>query len=604
VGFVLKNMQILDLTFQNNRHFLEQISLKLHLANSTSQKPLIWVAYANAPLVLDAAIVNLIALPSHAARQLKNKKLDWGFHRFYIHLPQHQQAISFTLCIGPLDKTLAQLQSSFNFILANSEVDGWSSFTASQLSRLCLIPESSAAPPYTVLQMSICHEPQAAQLKQAGFQLLQEPDHPTSSKDSIFNQTNCPATWLYQPFFKVKAKTPVLSTLLISQYPKVIVVGAGLCGAITAYLLAQQGLQVTVLEAAAQLGAGASGLPAGLIVAQNNAGPGLAYFTRQGLWATCQLLAQLGLKQGQDYDLSGVLEKKLRANKNQKSSHPIQEEQTKQDWHELAGWIQAPVLIQACLNHPNIQINFEQELHKIEETTLNGKIKWKLLINNQAQLEADAIILTNSTGINSLLQNSAIDWNHDAFQGIAGQVTWAQWPSPFPQQASNSLKPEPAVLPLYPVNGWGHLLPQVPITNQQQNTAFYWLIGATYQPLSDFNLHSPIKVIFPESLTQSSHQANFNKIHDLLGPKTVELLQASLQLNHPLLAWQGIRWVSRDRYPIVGQIKPQLYVCSAMGSRGLSLAALCAQSLVDSLLGHALPISQSDFKRLSPLRFI
>ncbi len=597
-------MQILDLTFQNNRHFLEQLLLKLHHAISTSQKSLIWVAYANAPLVLDASIVNLIALPSPAAQQLKNKTLDLGFHRFYIHLPQHQQAISFTLCIGPLDKTLAQIQSSFNIIFANSEVHGWSSFTASQLSRLCLAPANTSPAHNTVLQMSICHEQQATQLKQAGFQLLQEPDQATSSNDGIFSQTNSPVTWFYQPFFKVKAKTPVLSRLHLSQSPKVVVVGAGLCGAITAYLLAQQGLQVTVLEAAKQLGAGASGLPAGLIVAQNNAGPGLAYFTRQGLWATCQLLAQLGLKQGQDFDLSGVLEKKLRANKNQESNHPIHDLQAKQHWHELAGWIQAPVLIQACLNHPNIQVNFEQELHKIEETTLNEKIKWKLLINNQAQLEADAVILTNSTGINSLLQNSAINWKHDAFQGIAGQVTWAQWPSPFPNLPSKSLKPEPAVLPLHPVNGWGHLLPKVPITNQQKNTAFYWLIGATYQPLNDFNLRSPIKVIFPESLTESSHQANFNKIHDLLGPKTVEHLQASLQVHHPLLAWQGIRWVSRDRYPIVGQIKPQLYVCSAMGSRGLSLAALCAQSLVDSLLGHALPISHSDFKRLHPLRFI
>ncbi len=604
MAFVLKNMQILDLTFQNNRHFLEQIRLKLYHANSASQKPLIWVAYANAPLVLNAAIVHLITLPSHAAQQLKNKILDLGFHRFYIHLPQHQQAISFTLCIGPLDKTLAQIQSSFNIIFANSEVKGWSSFTASQLSRLCLAPTTTETIHNTVLQMSICHEPQAAQLKQAGFQLLQKPDHPASSNDSIFNQTNAPVSWFYHPFFKVKAKTPALCNLHVSQLPRVIVVGAGLCGAITAYLLAQQGLQVTVLEAAKQLGAGASGLPAGLIVAQNNAGPGLAYFTRQGLWATCQLLAQLGLKEGQDYDLSGVLEKKLRANKNQESTSPIHEVQAKQHWHELAGWIQAPVLIQACLDHPNIQVNFEQELHKLEEVTLNEKTKWKLLINNQTQLEADAVILTNSTGINSLLKNSAIDWKHDAFQGIAGQVTWAKWPSPFAKSSLKSFKPEPTVLPLHPVNGWGHLLPQVPITDKKQNTALYWLIGATYQPLNDFNLRSCVKVIFSEALTQSSHQANFNKIHDLLGPKTVEHLQASLQFNHSLLAWQGIRWVSRDRYPIVGQIKPQLYVCSAMGSRGLSLAALCAQSLVDSLLGYALPISHSDFKRLHPLRFI
>jgi tRNA 5-methylaminomethyl-2-thiouridine biosynthesis bifunctional protein len=51
--------------------------------------------------------------------------------------------------------------------------------------------------------------------------------------------------------------------------------------------------------------------------------------------------------------------------------------------------------------------------------------------------------------------------------------------------------------------------------------------------------------------------------------------------------WVGIRCASSDRLPIVGQVEQGLWVCTAMASRGLTFAPLCAELLAAQMSGEA-----------------
>ena len=55
-------------------------------------------------------------------------------------------------------------------------------------------------------------------------------------------------------------------------------------------------------------------------------------------------------------------------------------------------------------------------------------------------------------------------------------------------------------------------------------------------------------------------------------------------------AWTGVRCASADRRPYVGEIEPGLWVSTAMGSRGLTFAALCGELLAARLHGEPLPL--------------
>ncbi|RYY87587.1 MAG: FAD-dependent oxidoreductase, partial [Comamonadaceae bacterium] len=55
-------------------------------------------------------------------------------------------------------------------------------------------------------------------------------------------------------------------------------------------------------------------------------------------------------------------------------------------------------------------------------------------------------------------------------------------------------------------------------------------------------------------------------------------------------AWSGVRCASSDRRPLVGEVQPGLWVNTAMGSRGLTFAPLCAELLAARLHAEPLPL--------------
>jgi tRNA 5-methylaminomethyl-2-thiouridine biosynthesis bifunctional protein len=135
--------------------------------------------------------------------------------------------------------------------------------------------------------------------------------------------------------------------------------------------------------------------------------------------------------------------------------------------------------------------------------------------------------------------------------------------------------------PALPVQGQGHFLPALPSAQGLQ-----WLAGAGFE--SD------------DSATDAAcHQTNLARVAHLV-PGLTASLQAQFQSGQ-LGLWRGQRCVSHDRMPLVGPASSGgengLWMCLAMGARGLTFAALCAELLAARLMDEPLPLP----KRLARL---
>ncbi|MGH8629308.1 MAG: FAD-dependent 5-carboxymethylaminomethyl-2-thiouridine(34) oxidoreductase MnmC, partial [Burkholderiales bacterium] len=68
-------------------------------------------------------------------------------------------------------------------------------------------------------------------------------------------------------------------------------------------------------------------------------------------------------------------------------------------------------------------------------------------------------------------------------------------------------------------------------------------------------------------------------------------------------SWVGLRCMSRDRRPVLGEISPGLHACLALGSRGFTWAPLAAELVASAMAGEPLPIERSVAQSLSSARF-
>ena len=68
----------------------------------------------------------------------------------------------------------------------------------------------------------------------------------------------------------------------------------------------------------------------------------------------------------------------------------------------------------------------------------------------------------------------------------------------------------------------------------------------------------------------------------------------------------SVRCTARDRLPIVGPLNPTtlpgLWVCTAMGARGLTRAVLCGELLAAQLHGEPLPVESRLARAMSSER--
>ncbi len=503
-----------------------------------------------------------------AAWQAQLRGLLPGVHRLAL-----EDGLLLTLWLGEPQRLLRQQTLVADTLLLGSDTACWSGpHGLKPLLRHCQRGSQLLAPAAESASTAFTH-----QLQHSGWRCTS-----AAAAGALHAQFDPP--W---PLRKAPPPAAVAGTALV--------IGAGLAGSSAAFSLAQRGWQVTVLAAGPEPADGASGLPAGLFCPHTSPDDcALSRLSRAGLQTLLPRLQAL-CTAGQDWQASGVLE--------HDSTHPPQlawrdgpglawsrpasaaqcqaaglPDHAPALWHERAGWLRPAALVAAQLQHPRIRFQGSSPVAQL----LPQAHGWQALgAQGQPLAQADIAIIAAGPASRA--------WLPWPLQPLRGQVTWG------PRTADNS-----AALPPFPVNGCGNLVPHVPHSGNNQDD--FWIMGSTFE--------RGITQLPPSLGDQASaHAHNLGHLQQLLPASAAQLtpwFTPGNPANHP--TWARVRVASHDRLPIVGPVPgaaPGLWALTALGARGITLAALCGELLAARLHAEPLPLEaalagQLGSERLQP----
>lgn len=479
------------------------------------------------------------------------------------------------LALGDVRPWLSELVAEVDaiyldgFALAGNP-EMWDPYTLKLLGRL--------ARPASTLASWCSAGPVRQALRAAGFEVKKKPGLPP--KWHMTTARFAPRHALQRP----AGREP-----LAPEARAVLVIGAGLAGAACAHALRQQGVPCTVLDAHAEPAQEASGNPLGLFHGTLNPDDGLhARFNRAAALATAALLAQLpitGQQHGllrleQDRDLTRMQAQIARLGlppdyvqalsadeAARRSGLPLKQPA----WFYPAGGALPPqALVSALLADTPLLMGCR--VARLARSEIDG---WQAF-DDQGRLlaQAPAVVLAGGHAALALLQDLAPGLPLVRQRGQLSQLAKA---SP---------------LPLMPVAGAGYAL-------ADGNSGL--ICGATSQDED-----------FEPALRQSDQDQNLAQWATLAG------LAATPPA--PLSGRVGWRLLAPDRLPLVGGLPapdycgrddqprllprlPGLVVCTALGSRGISWAALCGQVAAALLTGAPVPMEASLLDAIDPARF-
>ncbi|MEY2682904.1 MAG: hypothetical protein RJA09_48 [Pseudomonadota bacterium] len=412
----------------------------------------------------------------------------------------------------------------------------------------------------------------------------------------VHPSTNGALHAVYQPHWHLRRvlRAP-LFTRVHTTPADVVVVGGGLSGAAVAHSLALRGCRVTVLDAADQPAAGASGLPVGLLAPHVSPDDTpLSRLTRAGVRATRARLQSL-LPAGEDWAPSGVLEHRVEGKHGlpagpawpdtlHGSSRAATGAQLLQAglpsgapalWHGQAAWLRPARLVAAQLQHP--LITWQGGAPVAHVARVDGA--WRLTgPAGQVWAHSPQVVWATAYPTRALLAALGLEL---PLHALRGQVSWGPLSGLDPNTR--------AVLPPFPVNGHGSLVVGAPGPDNQP----CWLLGSTFERGNT-----------QTTLRSEDHQANHQRLGRLLphlsGPMATAFAQAQ--------GWAGVRCTVPDRLPVVGAPDPErwpgLHVSVGMGARGLTLSVLCAEVLAAEWLGEPWPVTRSLAQALLARRWV
>ena len=497
-----------------------------------------------------------------------------GIHRLVFEGGQ----VLLTLCIGDAKAMLREPSFEADSVYLDGfspllNPDIWNVQTFKAVARCCRRGTRIAT--WTVAR-SVCDA-----LAQCGFVVKKVPGTPPK-RDNLQGE--------YQPAWELKKSRQAPERQAAARC---IVVGAGLAGAAVAASLARRGWRVTVLDAASTPAAGASGLPAGVLAPHVSPDDSLlSRLSRSGIRAMLQQADAL-LETGSDWSPTGVLEHCLEhARKLPAGWHPGQDladaardwtgvatpeqlercglpPETPALWHVQAGWIKPASLVRAWLATPGVTWRGDALVNQL----VRQAGMWQALdAAGQELAGAELVVLAAGHASRALADAAGLN-TPLALQAIRGQACWALHT---PKTAE--------AMPAFPVNGHGSLVPSVPL---EQGLA--WVTGST------FERDSTSTALRPED-----ERHNFSKLQTLL-PSAAQALTHQFKTGQ-VQGWTGVRCATPSRLPALGPLQnaPDVWVCSGMGSRGLTFAALCAELLAARLHGEPLPLEQRQADALLP----
>lgn len=383
-----------------------------------------------------------------------------------------------------------------------------------------------------------------------------------------------------------------------------LVIGAGLSGSAVAHSLASRAWSVTVLDQGSDVGAGASGLPAGLAAPHVSPDDNvLSRITRAGVQATLER-AQALLHRDTDWALTGVLEHNLGGKRRLPTAAPGDTStpasaaqiaaaglppDTPALWHAHAGWIRPRQLVAAQLKTPGVHVQWGQ---KVSAIVRRGDAWAALDAQGVTLAHARLLVVASAFDSLALLQHQpgfAVPLNP-----LRGQVSWglmseleADLQSKGWTGSGASLSPR---VPPFPVNGHGSFISGVTSPSGQAG----WFIGSTFERDC---AQAPVR---PED-----HAANQMRLETLL-PHLGEAMKRQFQPDR-VHGWAGLRCTLPNRLPAVGPVDsqglPGLWISAGMGARGISLAVLCGEIVAAWLENQALPLPSDLLKHLTADRY-
>ncbi|MBD9390940.1 FAD-dependent 5-carboxymethylaminomethyl-2-thiouridine(34) oxidoreductase MnmC [Acidovorax sp. ACV01] len=438
-------------------------------------------------------------------------------------------------------------------------------------------------------------------LAQCGFEVTRVPGVPPK-------RDNLHAT--YNPRWEPRTTRQPVATADPALPGPCIVIGGGIAGAATAASLARRGWQVMVLDQAPEPAAGASALPAGVFAPHVSPDDSvLSRLSRSGIRTTLEQARWL-LSEGVDWAHCGVLEHRTdgtpglppgwAAGPGAAWSEPaspatLAKAQLPTDatacWHHQAGWVRPARLARTLLAQPGIRWQGGcqvAQLRRTERPAADGSPAtsiWQALdAQGQVLAEAPTVVIAAGAGSLPLLNHRWL------LQPVRGQVSWGV-----------HTDPAAPLLP-FPANGNGNLVPRFPLEDTPVGH-HGWVVGSTFE--------RDVEALPPTAAdVQAAHATNWAKLQGLLPGIAPELEPAFARaLSTPLAAsdleegpaaapavqsWAAVRCTAPDRLPIVGPVDATdlrgLWVNTAMGARGLTLALLCGELLAARLQSEPLPL--------------
>lgn len=486
-----------------------------------------------------------------------------GFHRLMFE----QGQVLFTLCLGPVEASLKELDVPVDEALGPTTRLDTRAVTRLCRPGTCWWPQSSASesPP-------------------PGF------------------MPHGPEAWVYAPHWRPRTRlrgAAMPEALPEGTPPHALVVGAGLAGAAVAASLALRGWQVQVLDAGEDLGAGASGLPAGLTVPHVSPDDNtLSRLTRAGVRATLQR-ADTWLQDGIHWGHTGVLEHRVEGKRGlpaawpeagQAWSTPASPNQLAQAglppdtpalWHAMAAWLRPRELVAAALRQPGVTWRTGHTVAHLQRDPAG----WTALdAQGQPLAQAPVVVLAAGYAVRALLSKTT----HEGLlplNPLRGQISWGLQ-NALPADVREKLPP-------FPVNGLGSFISGVSAAPLAADDRPAWFVGSTFERNTDL-----------ASLKTEDHSANLARLQRLL-PGLGSALDTQV---HTAQGWAGLRCTLPDRLPVVGLVDnacwPGLAVCTGMGARGVSLSVLCGEVLAAGLMAEPWPVETRLAQALAASRFV
>ena len=383
---------------------------------------------------------------------------------------------------------------------------------------------------------------------------------------------------------------------------RALIVGAGLAGCAAAWALAEQGWESRLLERHERVAAEASGNPAGLFHGIVNADDGVhARFNRAASFAAATAVAA-AIGHGAAGSTAGLLrlehESSLAAMRGTLATLGLPPEYVQAldaqaaamlcgltvpapAWfYPNAGWVDPGALARSFIERAGgaTTLRHGSDVGAVRRV---GD-RWEALdVTGRVIDSAPVLVLANTAATARLLPTLALP-----FDVVRGQLSW--------MTASQATTPTTRL----PIAGAGYLLPP-------SNGRI--VFGAT----SATDDADP-------SVRDEDHRFNLAQLERLTGqPCRVDAAQLGGRT-----AW---RCVAPDRLPVVGaapvldpqlraaasrldQVRyvarePGLFVFTALGSRGITWSALCAEVLAGAISGAAMPLEASLLDAIDPARF-